>query len=242
MFPFEECARWTPRTPRYTENMSLKAVFFDVGNTLLFLNHAVVLRPLHERKLFPSFDLLEEIERQTKREFDSLQQDATVDHGFWHIYYSHLLNKLGFADEVLHAELVSLTRMSANWCQIRPHTREVLKRLAERYRLGIISNADGKIAEVLARCGIADCFESITDSGIVGKEKPHPAIFEAAVSSLGISAGESVYTGDIYSVDYIGAMAAGMQCVLFDVSGAYRDASVTRVESLEQLELTLRNR
>ncbi|PYV66111.1 MAG: hypothetical protein DMG97_30355, partial [Acidobacteria bacterium] len=177
--------------------MSLKAVFFDVGNTLLFLNHAVVLRPLHERKLFPSFDLLEEIERQTKREFDSLQQDATVDHGFWHIYYSHLLNKLGFADEVLHAELVSLTRMSANWCQIRPHTREVLKRLAERYRLGIISNADGKIAEVLARCGIADCFESITDSGIVGKEKPHPAIFEAAVSSLGISAGESVYTGDI---------------------------------------------
>ena len=219
--------------------MSLKAVFFDVGNTLLFLNHAVLLRPLHERKLFPSFDLLEEIERQTKREFDSLQQDATVDHGFWHIYYSHLLNKLGFADEVLHAELVSLTRMSANWCQIRPHTREVLKRLAERYRLGIISNADGKIAEVLARCGIADCFESITDSGIVGKEKPHPAIFEAAVSSLGISAGESVYTGDIYSVDYIGAMAAGMQCVLFDAPGAYQQKGLPRVQSLEELELFL---
>ena len=221
--------------------MSLKAVFFDVGNTLLFLNHAVVLRPLHERNLFPSFDLLVEIERQTKREFDSLLQDATVDHGFWHIYYSHLLNKLGVSDEVLHAELVSLTRISANWCQIRPHTHEVLKRLAERYRLGIISNADGKIAEVLARCGIADCFESITDSGIVGKEKPHPAIFEAAVNSLGVSAGESVYTGDIYSIDYVGAMAAGMQCVLFDVAGAYRDAGVTRVESLEQLELTLRN-
>ena len=219
--------------------MSPKAVFFDVGNTLLFLNYAVVLRPLHERKLFPSFDLLMEIERQTKREFDSLQQDATVDHGFWHIYYSHLLNKLGLRDEVLCAELVSLTRISANWCQIRPHTREALKRLAERYRLGIISNADGKIAEVLARCGIADCFESITDSGIVGKEKPHPAIFAAAVNSLGVSAGESVYTGDIYSVDYVGAMAAGMQCVLFDVSGAYRDAGITRVESLEQLELTL---
>src|SRR5437773_3654513 len=242
MFPFEECACWTLRTPRYTENMSLKAVFFDVGNTLLFLNHAVVLRPLHERKLFPSLDLLVEIECQTKREFDSLQQDATVDHGFWGIYYSRLLKALDFRDEGVSAELVSLTRMSANWCQIRPHTREVLLRLAENYRLGIISNADGNIADVLARCGIADCFESITDSGIVGKEKPHPAIFEAAVSSLGVSAGESVYTGDIYSVDYIGAMAAGMQCVLFDVSGAYRDASVTRVESLEQLELTLRNR
>ena len=221
--------------------MPLKAVFFDVGNTLLFLNHAAVLRPLHERKLFPSAELLLEIERQTKREFDSLQQDATVDHGFWHIYYSHLLNKLGFSDEVLHAELVSLTRMSANWCQIRPHTREVLKRLAERYRLGIISNADGKIAEVLERCGIADCFDSITDSGIVGKEKPHPAIFEAASGSLGVSANECLYTGDIYSVDYVGATGAGMQCVLFDVSGAYRDSSLPRVESLQQLELTLEN-
>src|SRR5436190_18919358 len=222
MFPFEECACWTLRTPRYTENMSLKAVFFDVGNTLLFLNHAVVLRPLHERELFPSFDLLAEIERQTKREFDSLQQDATVDHGFWQIYYSHLLNMLGFSDEILHAELVSLTRMSANWCQIRPHTREVLMRLAGRYRLGIISNADGKIAEVLARCGIADCFESITDSGIVGQEKPHPAIFEAALKSLGAKGNESVYVGDVYSIDYLGATGVGMHAVLVVVMCVYR--------------------
>ena len=221
--------------------MPLKAVFFDVGNTLLFLNHAAVLKPLHERKLSPSAELLLEIERQTKRDFDSLQRDATVDHGFWHIYYSHLLNKLGFSDEALHAELVSLTRMSANWCQIRPHTREVLKRLAESYRLGIISNADGKIAEVLARCGISDCFESISDSGIVGKEKPHPLIFEAALGSLGVSANESLYTGDVYSVDYVGATSFGMQCVLFDVSGAYRDSSLPRVESLEELELVLEN-
>src|SRR5438874_618691 len=99
--------------------MPLKALFFDVGNTLLFLNNERVLRPLHERKLFPSAEFLLEIERQTKREFDSLQQNATVDHGFWQIYYSHLLNKLGVHDEVLCAELVSLTRISANWCQIR---------------------------------------------------------------------------------------------------------------------------
>jgi putative hydrolase of the HAD superfamily len=102
--------------------------------------------------------------------------------------------------------------------------------------LGVISNADGKIAEVLERCGIADCFESITDSGIVGKEKPHPAIFEAALRSLGVSASESLYAGDVYSVDYVGATNVGMQCVLFDVSGAYRDAGVARVESLQELE------
>ena len=137
------------------------------------------------------------------------------------------------------ADLVSRTRISANWCEIRPGTREALQRLGKHHRLAIISNADGKIAEVLARCGIADCFETITDSGVVGKEKPHPAIFAAAVGSLGVSPGESIYIGDVYSVDYLGATRFGMQSVLFDVVGAYRDRDLPRVESLEELELRL---
>src|SRR5215475_2317583 len=171
--------------------MPIKAVFFDVGNTLLFLNHAVVLRPLHDAGLFPSRDLLLEMERLTKHEFDSLQRHSSVDHGFWHIYYSRLLERLCVTDTAIRDRVVSLTRNSTNWCHIRPHTREILLRLRQSHRLGVISNADGRIADVLEQCGIADCFDSITDSGIVGHEKPHPAIFEAAVNSLGVSAAES---------------------------------------------------
>jgi HAD superfamily hydrolase (TIGR01509 family) len=217
--------------------MPIKALFFDVGNTLLFPNRERILRPLHERRLFPSTELLSRIERQSKREFDSLlESNSAVDHGFWRIYYSHLLDELGMPDESICANLVSCTHVSANWCDIRSHTREVLLRLRQNYRMGVISNADGKITEVLARCGIADCFESITDSGIVGKEKPHPEIFEAAIRSLGVTPEESLYTGDVYSVDYLGATRFGMQSVLFDVSGAYKENGLPRVESLEQLE------
>ena len=220
--------------------MPLKALFFDVGNTLLFPHHREMLHPLHERGVFPSEDLLQEIERQTKREFDSLlESHSAVDHGFWHIYYSHLLEQLGRPDEATCQDLVSRTRISANWCDIRPGTREALLRLAEKYRLGVISNADGKIAEVLGRSGIADCFETITDSGIVGAEKPHPAIFEAALDSLGVVPQESLYTGDVYSVDYVGATRFGMQGVLFDVAGTYKDRGLPRAESLEQLESLL---
>src|SRR5712692_1356910 len=162
--------------------MPLKALFFDVGNTLLFPHPEEMLRPLHERGVFPAEALLQEVERQTKREFDSLLEgNSAVDHGFWQIYYSHLLDQLGMPDERICHDLVTRTRISANWCDIRPGTREALLRLAEKYRLGVISNADGKIAEVLERSGIANCFETITDSGIVGHEKPHPAIFEAAL-------------------------------------------------------------
>lgn len=221
--------------------MPLKALFFDVGNTLLFPHHEEILRPLHERGFFPSEDLLQEIERQTKREFDSLlESNSAVDHGFWHNYYSHLLDELGTADETICHDLVSRTRVSANWCDIRPGTREALLRLALKYRLGVISNADGKIAEVLNRSGIAGCFETITDSGIVGHEKPHPEIFEAALGSLGVTPQESLYTGDVYSVDYLGATRVGMQALLFDVAGAYHDNGLPRVESLEQLESRLR--
>ena len=49
-------------------------------------------------------------------------------------------------------------------------------------------------------------------------------------------ADESLYVGDVYSVDYVGATSAGMQAVLFDVAGAYRDRKEPRVESLAQLE------
>jgi putative hydrolase of the HAD superfamily len=216
------------------------ALFFDVGNTLLFPNRKLMLRALYERQVFPSEELLHEIERQTKNEFDSLvEKNSSVDHGFWHIYYSRLLEALRLPDDSICNDLVACTRISANWCEIRPGTREVLLRLRRNYRLAVISNADGKIADVLARCGIADVFETITDSGIVGEEKPHPAIFETATRSLSVSPGDSLYIGDVYSVDYVGATRAGMQSILFDVAGAYRERNLPRVESLAELELRL---
>jgi putative hydrolase of the HAD superfamily len=88
---------------------------------------------------------------------------------------------------------------------------------------------------VLARCGLAEGFLTITDSGVVGREKPDPVIFETALKSVAARPEESLYVGDVYSVDYLGAKRAGMQALLFDVPGAYRDRGLPRVESLEEL-------
>jgi FMN phosphatase YigB (HAD superfamily) len=49
----------------------------------------------------------------------------------------------------------------------------------------------------------------------------------------------AVYVGDVYSVDYLGATNAGMQAVLFDVAGAYRDKRLPLVESLQELQKLL---
>ena len=220
--------------------MEIKALFFDVGNTLLFPNRPKMLRALHEQGIFPAEDVLRRIEGETKREFDQLMQSRTgVDHGFWNIFYSRLLRELGVNEDGVNNDLVARTRISANWCEVRPGTRQALQALGRKFRMAVISNADGKIAEALAHCGIADCFESITDSGIVGREKPHPEIFRVALNTLSVTAGESVYVGDVYSIDHVGATAAGMKAVLFDVSGAYKNNEWPRVESLEELQKLL---
>ncbi len=214
-------------------------IFFDVGNTLLFPNRARMLAPLPEDR-HPTLATWQALERRTKQEFDQGLMDGKVDHGFWWTFHTYLLLGLNALDDGVRDTLVANTQNSANWDEILPGTRDALERIRQEYAIAVISNADGRIDAVLRRCGIVDCFASITDSGIVGHEKPHPAIFEAALREMKASPAESLYVGDVYSVDYVGARQAGMQAVLFDVAGAYREREFPRVESLAALELWLK--
>jgi HAD superfamily hydrolase (TIGR01662 family) len=210
-------------------------IFFDVGNTLLFPNRARMLAPLPENR-HPTLEAWQALERRTKKEFDQGLMQGKVDHGFWWTFHTYLLQQLNALDDGVRDALVENTQNSANWDQILPGTREALERIRKEYAIAVISNADGRIEAVLRRCGIVDCFASITDSGNVGHEKPHPAIFEAALREMKAEPAESLYVGDVYSVDYVGARNAGMQAVLFDVAGAYREREFERVESLAGLE------
>jgi putative hydrolase of the HAD superfamily len=212
-----------------------RVIFFDVGNTLLFPNRERILSPVASERR-PTLAQWQALERQIKIEFDQAMKSGGIDYSFWQKFHTRLLREQGFTEDSVCAALVANTQMSANWDQILPGTRESLERLGQHYRLAVISNADGYIDKVLRRCGIVDCFESITDSGIVGREKPHPAIFNAALQAMHVQPEESLYIGDIYSVDYVGARNVGMEAVLLDVSGAYRERGLPRVESLPELE------
>jgi len=214
-------------------------IFFDVGNTLLFPNRARMLAPLPEDR-HPTLERWQALERRTKQEFDQGMMGGKIDHGFWWTFHTYLLEEINALEDGVRDALIENTQNSANWDQILPGTRDALERIRQDYEIAVISNADGKIDAVLRRCGIADCFENITDSGIVGREKPHPAIFEAALREMKADPAESLYVGDVYSVDYVGARNAGMQAVLFDVAGAYRDQEFPRVESLPALQNWLR--
>jgi HAD superfamily hydrolase (TIGR01509 family) len=220
----------------------LKAVFLDIGNTLVFPDRQVTLRPLHDRGVFPTREHIRTAERVARETLDQ-QQLATatvsVDRGYWDIYYRALLSEIGIDDNHLRSELAQLAGQSGNWNVLADNAEKVLRTLKQSYRLGVISNSDERLAALLARLGIDGFFDCIVASSVVGHEKPDARIFEAAVQSLGTEAGEAMYVGDIYSVDYVGATAIGMQSILMDTYGIYRDLPVPRIESLQELPSVL---
>jgi putative hydrolase of the HAD superfamily len=86
----------------------------------------------------------------------------------------------------------------------------VLERLAERYRLGIVSNFYGNLPTVCDNANVRRYFGVIVDSAQVGFSKPDPRIFLAAAETLDIKPGRTVMVGDSLARDMAGARAAGM--------------------------------
>lgn len=80
---------------------------------------------------------------------------------------------------------------------------------------GIVSNSEGRLAELAAELGWADPFRAIADSGKLGMEKPAPAIFAWCAERLGAPLDRVVHVGDAHAVDVDGAVAAGMRAIWF---------------------------
>ena len=217
----------------------VRAIFFDAGNTLVFADRSKTLAPLASRGLTVTEAQIHHAERAARqhRDANAAAHAHNPDLQYWHIYYRELLGPS--AEEALLDELVAAARNSQNWSVPLPNAREVLTGLKAKYRLAIISNSDGSIGKLFERLGLADLFETITDSGNVGVQKPRPEIFHAALRSLGVSAEESVYIGDVYSIDYLGARAAGMHAIVFDPYGTYANNGIARITRLEDLESLL---
>ena len=145
--------------------------------------------------------------------------------------------------EEAHFHIDSEFADAALWIEPVPASREGLQALADAgVRLGIVSNADGLMAQRLAELelcqvgpGIGVEIECVVDSGNVGVMKPDPRIFEAAVDLLGLRAEQVWYVGDMPAIDVVGARRAGIRPFLMDPLGLHLDADYDRVPSLVAL-------
>jgi putative hydrolase of the HAD superfamily len=99
---------------------------------------------------------------------------------------------------------------------------DVLRALAPRYRIGLVSNFDHAptARRLLSENAIDPLFEVSIISADFGRRKPHPSIFHAALDVLGAKPSESVYVGDTLLDDVSGARGAGMDVVWINPRGA----------------------
>jgi HAD superfamily hydrolase (TIGR01549 family) len=132
-------------------------------------------------------------------------------------WYKGILGDLGIADP----DETWIDQLNEEWMQgfiestteIQPAKR-VLSELKPVYRLGVISNSLGRNTEVdLVRTGLRDFFDVLIVSSEIGKRKPHPEIFQAALDAMELKAEGAVMVGDNLQEDIVGAKNAGMKTV-----------------------------
>jgi putative hydrolase of the HAD superfamily len=149
------------------------------------------------------------------------QYDALVDPAGghpWHALMTALLTGAGIAtDQVgpLVDWLWSEQPRANLWRAEIPDMVALARELSARgVRVGVLSNSEGRLAELLAEIGIADAFAAIVDSGRVGIEKPDRRIFEVALAALGVTR-PGIHIGDSWPADIAGALGAGWRAIWF---------------------------
>jgi putative hydrolase of the HAD superfamily len=215
----------------------LRAVLFDAGNTLLFLDHPRMAAAVGSALGLPlTGPALAAGAALAARAMEAPRLD---DRARASAYLESLFLQAGVPrarlPEVRDA-LASLHGERHLWSGTAGDTHDALARLRSAgLRLGVVSNSDGRVAEALAAAGLSTYFDVVVDSALAGVEKPDPAIFRTALEALAVTPGEVLYVGDLYEVDVVGARAAGLQAVLLVPPGAPKPAGCATVESLAEL-------
>ena len=123
----------------------------------------------------------------------------------------------GFGRALIDAHRNALGRAA----EFPAHHGPLLRRLAERYKLAVVSNFDytPTALDILERAGVVDLFETIVVSDEVGWRKPRRDIFDAALDRLGVGAQESLFVGDRADMDVLGAQQIGMDAAWINRDG-----------------------
>jgi putative hydrolase of the HAD superfamily len=121
-----------------------------------------------------------------------------------------------------------------------PGAADAVRALASRFRLAIVSDTgfvSGSAQDRLLELdGLREYFAVTVYSMDIGHAKPRPEPFRAALSALGVAAGEALHVGDNERTDVGGALAMGLRAVRLDVLRASGESRAERVvTSLDDL-------
>jgi putative hydrolase of the HAD superfamily len=224
----------------------IDALLFDAGGTLIDLKPSkdeVFRKALDKHGFHVRMDevakAISDAERETDEALSKL--DGVNEDPFWLMFDKHVLRGLGYdgnpeeLSRTISVEFEESLNKVENWIAF-PDARPLIEDLIDRrFRLGVVSNATELLRRVLNHLDLAKYFETIVISAEVGVRKPDARIFEIAVKNMGTPPNRAIYIGDKLAVDVRGASKAGLNAILLDRSGTYRNVNCLRVKSLSAL-------
>lgn len=218
-------------------------IFFDLDHTLWdFDKNSVQAFDKIFKKQYPTIDTIVFIEKY-----------VPINQACWKLYQF---------DKMTHEELryqrlkqsfdainfaisdAEIDQISHDYIEFLPDNNllfdgaiEVLNYLKPKYTLHIITNGFAEVqTRKLNNAGINNYFKTVTNSEMAGVKKPHPNIFEFALSLTNVSKENALMIGDCIDADVRGAINFGMKAILFDEAEKHKDSEVFTINHL--LELT----
>ncbi len=207
--------------------MRFRAVFFDVGETLVhpFPTFPELFAQVVEREghsVLPD-DVLE-ASRAVSERFSQASRDGARwttsperSRAFWISVYEMMLEALELpSGDGLRDTLYEAFTDRSNYA-LFDDVLPVLERLASKgYLLGLISNFEAGLDDLLIDLGVREMFAVRVISGVEGVEKPDPQIYRLALERAGVEASDAAYVGDNPEFDIDPPAALGMFPVLID--------------------------
>jgi len=124
--------------------------------------------------------------------------------------YTLKLNEIPYTD-------AEVTEFMQAWQQLSPFpdVTPALERLADRFRLVVLSNGEPHFLEHLAQNRVQWDFDAIISVETVGRFKPHPAVYRRAAQLLELEVGECLMVS-ANSFDVMGARACGFRAAFIN--------------------------
>lgn len=234
--------------------MDVRAVFFDAGETLVYPHPSfaeLFAEVLWEQGHRVDPETIQEVVHTSSDRFNELMRSEVAlnwstsperSRALWDIVYRMFLAETGIAEpeqeRLVHA-LYERFRSLASY-RLHPDAMPTLERLRKSdLKLGLISNFEDWLEQLLETLEISHFFDVTVISGIEGVEKPDRRIFEIALERAGVEASSAVYVGDNPVFDAEPAREAGMIPVLIDRRSRHPGTDVLRITSLEDLPTVL---
>ena len=235
------------------KNGKINTIFFDAADTLFYIEkglgntYASVARKHggdpHPESLKKAFS--KAFTEAPPLAFGGVtsEERKILEKNYWRDIVQNVYTEVGMFEkfDAHFDELFEVFRSSA-WA-IFPETKAVLKNLKEKnYTLGIISNFDSRVYDVMNDLEISEHFDAFVISSEAGYAKPDPNIFHLALKEIGRDPKKCLHIGDNIHNDFHGPRALGIQALLLDREGEYESiGNQHKIKNLKEIHNFLDN-